>query len=136
MSMSMQEPPTGTRSGWLTLAAIVMFSVGVLRIIDALYYFSSSNRINNVDLANGAFGDNLWLWGLWELGIAALALYAGYSLLSGGTFGRIVAYLWAFVVIIESFMLIAFAPWFAAAMITLAVLVIYGLAVASGPEEA
>ncbi len=136
MSMSMQEPPTGTRSGWLTLAAIVMFSVGVLRIIDALYYFSSSNRINNVDLANGAFGDNLWLWGLWELGIAALALYAGYSLLGGGTFGRIVGYLWAFVVIIESFMLIAFAPWFAAAMITLAVLVIYGLAVASGPEEA
>jgi hypothetical protein len=132
MSTSMQAGQ-GKRSGWLMLAAIVMFSVGFLRIISALYYFAGSARIN--DLANGAFSNHLWLWGLWDLGIAALALYAGYSLLGGGAFGRVVGYVWAVFVIIESFMIIVWTPWFAVAMMTLAVLVIYGLAVASEPEE-
>jgi hypothetical protein len=70
----------------------------------------------------------MWLWGIWDLGIAALAFWAFYSLLGGGEFGRVIAYLWAILVIVNSFLIIGIAPWFAAAMITLAVLVIYGLA--------
>jgi hypothetical protein len=123
---SAQDMLYAKRPAWLTFAAIVLFSVGILRIISAIYYFADSIRINN--LANGAFENNLWLWGIWDLGIAALALWAGYSLLAGETAGRVIGYAWAVLVIIQSFMIIEWVPWFATAMLVLAGLVIYGLA--------
>jgi hypothetical protein len=118
-------------SGWNALAAVVMFSVGLLRFISGISYLADSNKVN--DLSLGLFGDNLWAWGLWDLGIGILALFAAYSLLVGGTFGKVVAYLWAVTVIVNSFLIMGVAPWFAAASITLAVLVVYG--VAKGSEE-
>jgi len=115
-----------SRTGWIMLAAIVMFSVGVLRIISGISYLVDSHKVNN--FTAGLFGDNMWLWGIWDLGIAAVAIWAAYSLLGGGEFGRVIAYIWAILVIVNSFLIIGVAPWFAAAMIALAVLVIYGLA--------
>ncbi len=129
MSMSMEE--LEKRSGWTMFAAIVLFAVGFLRIISGISYLSDSNKVN--DLTLGVFGDSLWAWGLWDLGIAAIALYAGYSLLGGGTFGKVVAYLWAVLVIVNSFLIMGIAPWFAFTMIALAVLVVYGLT--SSPKE-
>ena len=96
------------RPGWLTFAAVVMFSVGILRIISALYYFADSTRVAN--LTAGAAGDHLFLWGLWDLVIAVLALWGGYSLLAGNTFGRVIGYVWAIVVIVQSFLIIEYAP--------------------------
>jgi hypothetical protein len=124
MSMSMED--LERRSGWTMFAAVVLFSVGFLRIISGISYLSDSNKVN--DLTLGLFGDSLWAWGLWDLGIAVVALYAGYSLLGGGTFGKVVAYLWAVLVIVNSFLIMGVAPWFAFTMIALAVLVVYGLA--------
>ena len=97
----------------------------------AIVYFDDSNDIAN--LTAGLFGDSLWAWGVWDLVIAALALFAGWSLLSNGPYGRIFAYLWAIVLIVNCFMIFQLAPWYAAAAIGLATLVIYGLAVS--PRE-
>jgi hypothetical protein len=113
-------------SGWGALAAVVMFSVGLLRFISGISYLADSNKVN--DLTLGLFGDSLWGWGLWDIGIGLLALFAGYSLLVGGTYGKVVAYLWAVAVIVNSFLIMGAAPWFATASITLAVLVVYGVA--------
>ena len=118
------------RPGWLTFAAIVLLSVGCLRVLSAIYYFADSARVNN--LTGGAFGTHLFLWGLWDLLIAVLGLWGGWSLLSGNTFGRVIAYLWAGVVIIESFMMLSYAPWFGFAALILAVLVIYAVSSTSG----
>ena len=122
--MSMQA--YASRTGWIMLAAIVMFSVGFFRIISGISYLANSHRINN--LSFGILGDNMWLWGIWDLGIAALAHCAAYSRIGGGEFGRVVSYIWAIRVIVNGFLIIGYAPWFAAGMITLAVLVVYGLA--------
>jgi hypothetical protein len=124
----------GRQSGWLTFAAVVMFSIAFLRIISAISYFSDSRKVN--DLSAGLFGDSLWAWGIWDLCLAALALFAGYSLLGGGGFGRVVGYVWAVVTIVESFLIIGLAPWYAAGAIALATLVIYGLAVSPEAEQA
>ena len=94
-----------SRPGWLTFAAVIMLSVGCLRVLSAIYYFADSARVN--DLTRGALGDNLLLWGLWDLAIAVLALWAGWSLLGGSAFGRIVGYLWAGLVIINGFLMLA-----------------------------
>ena len=122
MSVSMHD--VETRSGWTMFAAIVLFSVGILRIISAISYLADSHKVN--DLSLGLFGDNLWAWGLWDFGIAILALFGAYSLVAGGTFGKVVAYLWAVAVIVNSFLIMGIAPWYAFTMIALAVLVVYG----------
>ena len=122
----------GRRSGWITFAAVLMFAVGFARIIAAFTYFDNSNDIN--DLTNSIFGDDLWAAGVWALIVAALALVAGWSLLIGGGFGKVIAYIWGVFVIVQSFLIITFAPWYAIAMILLAVAVIHALAT-SGSEE-
>jgi hypothetical protein len=122
-----------SRPGWLTFAAIVMFSVGCLRVISALYYFADSARVNN--LSGGAFGDHLFLWGIWDLAIAGLAFWAGWSLLGGNTLGRILGYLWAGMVLVQSFMILGYSPWFGFAAMILAVLVIYALSSTSEYRE-
>jgi hypothetical protein len=42
------------RPGWLTFAAVVMFSVGVMQAISGIYFLSNSTRI--ADVYGGAFG--------------------------------------------------------------------------------
>jgi hypothetical protein len=122
-----------TRPGWLTFAAVVLFADGVLRFISGIYYLANSTRINN--LSGGAFGHHAWVWGVWDLVISALAIWGGYSLLGGHTFGRVIGYLWAIVVIVNSFLLLKYAPWWGFASMILAVLVIYALTTTSGWEE-
>ena len=101
------------QSGWVTFAAVLLFAVGFMRIISAISYLANSHRIN--DFTNGVFTGHMWAWGIWDGVIAALALYAGYSLLNNGGFGRFVAYAWAILVIVQSFLIIGLAPWYAAA---------------------
>ena len=113
-------------SGWLAFAAVIMFSVAFFRIISAIAYFADSRKLN--DLTNGLFSGHTWAWGIWELLIATAAILAGLSLLSGGGFGRVLGYIWAVLVIVQSFVIIGLTPWFAVAMIALGTLVIYGLA--------
>jgi hypothetical protein len=127
--MSSPGMSTLTRPGWLTFAAWVLFAVGILRVISAISYFADSRKVN--DLSLGLFGDNLWLWGLWDLVIAALALWGAWSLLNGETAGRVIGFIWAAVVMVQSFMLFTWAPWYAAASLALSLLVMYALSVSS-----
>lgn len=131
MSTSLES--YASRTGWVMFAAVIMFAVGFARIISAISYFGNSHDVAN--LTGGLFGGSLWAWGLWDLAIAALALFAGWSLLGNGPYGRVVAYIWAIVVIVNSFMIFGLAPWYAAAAIVLGTLVIYGLATSPAESE-
>ena len=113
------------RPGWLTFAAVILISVGIMRIITAISYFGSSHKVSNLSL--GLFGDNLWAWGLWDLIIAVLAIWAGFSLLRGDTFGRVIGYAWAGLTLIQSFLILAWAPWFGFLAMAIAVLVMFAL---------
>ena len=119
-------------SGWLGFAAIVMFAVGFFRIVSAIAYFANSYKIDN--LTAGLFSSNNWAWGAWDLLIAAAAILAGVSILTGGGFGRVMGYIWAVLVIVQGFTIINLAPWYGALSIALATLVIYALA--SNPRKA
>jgi len=114
------------RSGWLTFAAVLLFALAFTRVISAINYFGDGAQIN--DLTSSVFGQHLWVWGIWDLTLALLAFAAAVSLLGNGGFGRVFAYIWAIWAIVESFLIIGAAPWYAAATIALAALVIYGLA--------
>jgi hypothetical protein len=115
-------------SGWTGFAAVVLYAVGFFRIIEAISYFANSNKINN--LTGGLFGGQTWAWGLWDLIIAGLAIMAASSLLKGGVYGRVFGYFWGAVVIVQSLVIVGYAPWFATLSIALAIAVIYGIGVA------
>jgi hypothetical protein len=132
--MTTQTMEALKRPGWLTFAAVVMFSAAGLRVISGISYLADSHRV--ADLSLGIFGDNLFLWGLWDLAIAALAFFAGWSLLSGNEFGRVVGYIWAIVTIVQSFLILSYAPWFGFCMIGISLFVIYALSTTSDYREA
>jgi hypothetical protein len=52
--------------------------------------------------------------------------------LGGNTFGHVIGYLWATLVIVESFLMFHTEPWYAFAALLLGVLVIYALSTTSG----
>ena len=124
---------TQERPGWLTFAAVVMYSVGALQFVSAIYFLANSTRIN--DLTQGAFGAHAWVWGLWDLVLAALSLSAGHSLLQGHTYGRVITYLWAGLATVEGFLMLRQAPWFGFVSIGLAVSVIYAVSSTSDWAE-
>src|SRR4051794_23443347 len=109
-----------------------MFAVGFARIVSAINFFAGGNQIS--DLTNSLYGDQLWVWGLWDAAIAALALFAAMWLLSNGPFGRRVAYVWAIVVMVQSLLILGAAPWCAVTAVALAVIVVVGLATSSETE--
>ena len=131
--MSTQTMTALKRPGWLTFAAVVMISVGFLRLISAISYFADSNKVN--DLSHGVFGDQIWLWGLWDLAIAALAIWGGYSLLGGNTFGRVIGYIWAGLVLVQSFLILAWSPWFGFAAMLLSIVVMFAISATSEWRE-
>ena len=122
----------GRGSGWLEFTAILLFAVGFFRIISAIAYFANSRKLN--DLTNGLFGSHTWAWGLWDLIIAAVAILAAFSIMTGGGFGRVMGYIFGVLVIVQGFTVINLAPWYGAIAIAIGVLVVYGLA--STPRSA
>jgi hypothetical protein len=125
------ESPVGAsrvehRPGMLTFAAVVMFMVAGFEALSALLAFAGSGwwvtETGNLVYANFV------LWGIVDLIIALIALYAGIDLLRGGEFGRAMAYVFAIVGAIRWLFVIPAAPVLAVVVIALCVMVIYALA--------
>jgi hypothetical protein len=114
-------------------AAMLMFAVSFVRLITAIQYFGHGIQVAN--LTGTLFGNRLWVYGVWDLALALLSLLAGMSLLVGGGFGRVLGYIWAIWVIVQSFLIVDAEPWYAVTMIALAGLVIYGLATTAAWKE-
>jgi hypothetical protein len=114
------------RPGMVTFAAILMFVVAGLEALSALLAFAGTGwwvtEAGNLVYANFVF------WGIVDLIIALIALYAGIDLLRGGTFGVVMGYLFAVVAAIRWLFVIPAAPVLAVVVIALCVMVIYGLA--------
>ncbi len=121
------QPMEERGSGWLEFTAVLLFAVAFFRIISAITYFADSRKVT--DLQDALFSSHTWGWGLWDAIIATVAIVAGMSLLAGRGFGRFIGYAFGVLVIVQGFLVIGFAPWYAALAITIGVLVVYGLAV-------
>src|SRR5215204_7451717 len=84
---------THRRPGMLTFAAVIMFVVAGLEALSALLNFAGTGwwvtEAGNLVYANFVF------WGILDLIIALIALYAGIDILRGGTFGVVMGFLFA-----------------------------------------
>jgi hypothetical protein len=123
---AVRTPATG-RPSLVTFAAIIMFVVGGFHILLAMSEFARvawvPSSIGTVPIIQA-----LVFWGIIDLIIGFIALYAGGSILRGGTFGWIVGYTFATLGIIRWLFYIPVSPVLAVVIIVLDVLIIYGLA--------
>jgi hypothetical protein len=121
------------RPGVLTFAAVIMFVVAGLEALSALLAFAGTGwwATSTGDLVYA----NFVFWGVIDLIIALIALYAGIDLLRGGAFGVVMGYLFAVVTAIRWFFVIPAAPVVSVVVIALCVMVIYGLAKHSDYSE-
>ena len=118
--------PTMGRPSLVTYAAIMLFALGGLHLLVAISEFADSTwMLSRFDIE--LFIPILLIWGVIDLLIGSIALYAGFSILSGGTFGWIMGYTLATIGIIRWLFYIPVAPVLAVVVIVLGVLVIYGL---------
>jgi hypothetical protein len=114
------------RPGVFTFAAVIMFVVAGVEALSALLNFAGTGwwvtDTGNLVYANFVF------WGIVDLIVALIALYAGIDLLRGGDFGVVMGYLFAGVTAVRWFFVIPAAPVVAVVVIALCVMVVYGLA--------
>ena len=80
--MSASGRTVAHRPGWFTFAAVIMFFVAGFELLSAILAFGGTGwwvtEMGNLVYANFFF------WGVLDLIVALIALYAGVSLLRGG----------------------------------------------------
>jgi hypothetical protein len=118
-----------TYSGWVIFAAVILFILGVLNVIwgiaaigDSKFFVQDQKYILS----------NLNAWGWITLIIGVLQLFAGYSLWSGGLYGRVVAILMASISAVAALLSIPAYPFWALAIFALNVIVIYQVSLYGG----
>jgi hypothetical protein len=110
----------------VTYAAIMMLVLGGFHILVAISEFANSTWVlSRLDVQ--LFIPILLIWGIIDLIIGAIALYAGVSTLRGGAFGWIMGYTFATLGIIRWLFYIPVAPVLAVVVVVLNMLVIYAL---------
>ena len=126
VEQSRERTPTMRRPGLLTYAAIMMFVLGGFHLLLAISEFANSTWAQSrLDIE--VFIPFVAVWGIVDLIIGSLAVYAGYSIMSGGTFGWIMGYIFATLGIIRWLFHIPVSPVLAVVVIALNALVIYEL---------
>jgi len=122
------------RPGLVTFAAIMMFVNGGFSLVWAIQEISSASWIRaNLDgFGYANLSSYLWAWGILDLVLAGIAIYAGIDILRGRAFGLIVGLVIAGVSATRWFFYLPAASWTAVVIIAVDVLVIYGLV--SGAE--
>ena len=114
------------RPGMVTFAAVVIFIVAGLEALTGLLAFMGTGWW--VTSTGDLVYTNFVFWGVVDLIVALIALYAGIDLLRGGSFGVGMGYLFAGLAAIRWLFVIPAAPVLAVVVIALCVMVIYGLA--------
>src|SRR3954449_7554329 len=126
------EQPSTMWAGWAFFAGVLMVIVGALQLIKALtalfnqHYLlvSSSGLALHVDLA--AWG---WGWGWVHLVIGLVVIAAGFGVITGQMWGRVLGIVLTAVSAIVNLLDIAAYPLWSIMIIALDVVIIYALAV-------
>jgi hypothetical protein len=123
-----------TYSGWVIFAAVMLIIVGILNVIwgiaaiaDSKFFVQDQKYILS----------NLNAWGWITTIIGAAQLFAGFSLWSGGLYGRLMAILFASLSALAALLSIPAYPFWSLAIFALNIIIIYQVSVygAAGVES-
>ncbi|HEX8973544.1 DUF7144 family membrane protein [Oryzihumus sp.] len=125
------EHPTTGWVGWAYFAGIMMMMVGAFQIIEALTALFNQNYLL-VKSSGLVVHVNIAAWGWVHLLIGLVLVAAGFAVMAGRMWARIVGILTAGLSAIVNLAFIAAYPLWSITIITVDVLVIYALAVHGG----
>jgi hypothetical protein len=111
--------------GLVTFAAVMMFVLAAFQILWALVEFVNAYWVSSVTY--GTFNGYLWIWGIVDVIVGVAALYAGYDILRGGSYGRVFGVIVAGISALRWFFYIPAEPFMAIVVIAVDILIIYGL---------
>jgi hypothetical protein len=121
--------------GWKSFCGIMLTIVGILNIIDGLVAITQSNQVKSQVDAQLPLFDNVNTWGWIVLIIGFIVLFAGFALMAGSTWGRVVGIIVASVNLIAQLAWLPHNTFWSLTMIAIDVIIIYGIAVHCGREE-
>ena len=120
------EPPSGWATGLTLFAGVMMIMAGGFQAIAGLvalfedeFYVATRNYLLQFDATS---------WGWIHLLLGLLVLFAGFAVLSGRTWGRVVGIILAVLSALSNFAFIPYYPFWAMAIIALDVFIIWALA--------
>jgi hypothetical protein len=123
----MQAQRSDVGAGWVLFAGIMMIVGGFFAFFEGLGALLKSGRFY-ATVANYPYGANITAWGWIELIGGAIVLLAGFYVMRGALWARIVGITLASLSALVNFFFIPFYPFWALAVITLDIFVIWALA--------
>ena len=118
------------RPGAVTFAALLMFLIGVVGIMNAVSAFSNAAWLSEIPSFLGeSTANNQFWWGVIELVLGLAFLMAGYSILKGGRFGFYWGIAFSFLNSAKWFIYLFWQPILALVGIAISVLVMWSLAI-------
>jgi hypothetical protein len=125
-----EEAPSGAAVGFILFAAIMMIMAGVFQAISGLvaifeneFYVATRNYLFQFDATT---------WGWIHLVVGLIVAFAGWGLLSGRTWARVVGLTVALLSAIANFLFIPYYPFWALTIITLDIFVIWAITAHGG----
>jgi hypothetical protein len=125
-----EEEPSGAAVGFILFAAIMMIMAGVFQAISGLvgifeneFYVATRNYLFQFDATT---------WGWIHLVVGLIVAFAGWGLLSGRTWARVVGITVALVSATANFLFIPYYPVWSLLIITLDIFVIWAIAAHGG----
>jgi hypothetical protein len=125
-----ERETSGTAVGFILFAAIMMLMSGVFQAIQGLvaifeneFYVATRNYLFQFDATT---------WGWIHLLVGLIVAFAGWGLLSGRTWARVVALTVALLSALANFLFIPYYPFWALLIITLDIFVIWAVAAHGG----
>jgi hypothetical protein len=123
--MSDGRDTSGMAVGFTVFAAIMMLMVGVFQALQGLVAIFENEFY--VQTRNYLFQFDATTWGWIHLVIGLLVAFAGWGLLSGQTWARVVGITLAVLSAIANFLFIPYYPFWSLLIITLDIFVIWAL---------
>jgi hypothetical protein len=125
-----EEAPSGAAVGFILFAAIMMIMAGVFQAISGLVAIFQNEFY--VVTRNYLFQFDATTWGWIHLLVGLIVAFAGWGLLSGRTWARVVGITVALVSATANFLFIPYYPFWALTIITLDIFVIWAIAAHGG----
>ena len=121
------EEPASVGAGWVLFAAIVMIVGGIFAFFEGLAALLKSGRFYTT-VANYPYGGNVKTWGWIVLIVGIIVVLAGFSVMTGALWARIVGIALASLSALANFFFIPFYPFWSLTVIGLDIFVIWALA--------
>jgi hypothetical protein len=121
--------------GWKSFCGILLIVVGFLNIMDGLVAITQANQVASKVTNQLPLTSNVKTWGWIVLIIGIIVILAGFGLLAGSTWARVVGILVASVNLIVQLAWLPHNSFWSFTMILLDIIVIYGIAVHCGKDD-